>query len=114
MELVINRVPLYPGRVNLELVSGNVYDLTRADQPTQAGTAVNAALLNAIYGFDNIQTTFQSNGDILQKDPNTGAQILTHFNSDGSIKETFSQGTAPALVKTTTFGADGSISEVLG
>ena len=114
MELVINRVPLYPGRVNLELVSGNVYDLTRADQPTQAGTAVNAALLNAIYGFDNVETTFQSNGDILQKDPNTGAQILTHFNSDGSIKETFSQGTAPALVKTTTFGADGSISEVLG
>ena len=114
MELVINRVPLYPGRVNLELVSGNVYDLTRADQPTQAGTPVNAALLNAIYGFDNIETTFQSNGDILQKDPNTGAQILTHFNSDGSIKETFSQGSAPALVKTTTFGADGSISEVLG
>lgn len=114
MELVINRVPLYPGRVNLAPVSGNVYDLTRADQPTQAGTAVNAALLNAIYGFDNIQTTFQSNGDILQKDPNTGAQILTHFNSDGSIEETFSQGTTPALVKTTTFGADGSISEVLG
>ena len=113
MELVINRVPLYPGRVNLALVSGNVYDLTRADQPTQAGTAVNAALLNAIYGFDNIQTTFQSNGDILQRDPNTGAQILTHFNSDGSIIETFSQGSAPALVKTTTFGADGSISEVL-
>lgn len=114
MELVINRVPLYPGRVNLELVSGNVYDLTRADQPTQAGTPVNAALLNAIYGFDNIETTFQSNGDILQRDPDTGAQILTHFNSDGSIKETFSQGSAPALVKTTTFGADGSISEVLG
>ena len=48
MELVINRVPLYPGRVNLAPVSGNVYDLTRADQPTQAGTPVNAALLNAI------------------------------------------------------------------
>lgn len=114
MELVINRVPLYPGRVNLARVSGNVYDLTRADQPTQAGTPVNAALLNAIYGFDNIETTFQSNGDILQRDPDTGAQILTHFNSDGSIKETFSQGSAPALVKTTIFEADGSISEVLG
>ena len=114
MELVINRVPLYPGRVNLAPVGGNVYDLTRADQPTQAGTPVNAALLNAIYGFDNVETTFQRNGNILQRDPNTGAQILTHFNSDGSIKETFSQGSAPALVKTTTFGADGSISEVLG
>ena len=114
MELVINRVPLYPGRVKLAPVSGNVYDLTRADQPTQAGTPVNAGLLNAIYGFDNVETTFQRNGNILQRDPNTGAQILTHFNSDGSIIETFSQGSAPALVKTTIFGADGSISEVLG
>ena len=114
MELVVNRVPLYPGRVNLAPVIGNVYDLTRADQPTQAGTPVNAALLNAIYGFDNVETTFQRNGNILQRDPYTGAQILTHFNSDGSIIETFSQGSAPALVKTTTFEADGSISEVLG
>ncbi len=114
MQLVINRVPLYPGRVTLDPVSGNTYDLTRADNPTQAGTPLNAALLNAIYGFDNVNTTFQSNGDILQKDPNTGAQILTHFNADGSIKETFSQGSNPALVKTTTFNSNGSISEVLG
>lgn len=114
MQLVKNRVPRYPGRVDLSPVSGNVYDMTRADQPTQAGTPVNAELLNAIYGFDNVETTFQRNGNILQRDPNTGAQILTHFNSDGSIIETFSQGSAPALVKTTIFEADGSISEVLG
>ena len=58
MQLVKNRVPRYPGRVDLSPVSGNVYDMTRADQPTQAGTPVNAELLNAIYGFDNVKTVF--------------------------------------------------------
>ena len=112
MQLVKNRVPRYPGRVTLAPVSGNIYDMTRSDQPTQDGTPVNAALLNAIYGFDNIKTTF-SNGSITQSDSSTGAQIVTVFNSNGSITETFSQG-GTSLVKTTTFGSDGSITESLG
>lgn len=113
MQLVKNRVPRYPGRVTLAPVSGNVYDMTRADQPTQAGTSVNAELLNAIYGFDNVKTVFNSNGSITQSDSSTGAQIVTVFNSNGSITETFSQG-GTSLVKTTTFGSDGSITESLG
>lgn len=38
-----DRVPLYPGRVKLTPVSGqeNVYDMVRADQPTQAGDPLN-------------------------------------------------------------------------
>ena len=38
-----DRVSLFPGRVKLEPVAGetNLYDLTRADQPTQEGTAIN-------------------------------------------------------------------------
>lgn len=42
-----DRVSLYPGRVKLEPVAGqaNLYDLTRADQPTQEGTALNKANL---------------------------------------------------------------------
>lgn len=38
-----DRVSLYPGRVKLTPVAGqeNVYDLVRADQPTQEGTALN-------------------------------------------------------------------------
>lgn len=40
-----DRVPTYPGRVQLTLVSGDVYDLTRADQPTEAGTPLNKATL---------------------------------------------------------------------
>ena len=40
-----DRVSLYPGRVKLEPVAGqaNLYDLTRADQPTQEGTPLNKA-----------------------------------------------------------------------
>lgn len=42
-----DRVPLYPGRVKLTPVSGqtNVYEMTRADQPTQEGTPLNKATL---------------------------------------------------------------------
>ena len=42
-----DRVPLYPGRVKLVPVSGqeNVYDMTRADQPTQEGDPLNKSTL---------------------------------------------------------------------
>ena len=42
-----DRASLYPGRVKLEPVAGqaNLYDLTRADQPTQEGTPLNKATL---------------------------------------------------------------------
>ena len=42
-----DRVSLYPGRVKLTPVSGqaNVYDMVRADQPTQEGTPLNKATL---------------------------------------------------------------------
>lgn len=42
-----DRVPLYPGRVKLTPVAGqsDVYDMTRADQPTQQGDPLNKATL---------------------------------------------------------------------
>lgn len=42
-----DRLPIYPGRVVLTPVSGqaNTYDMVRADQPTQEGTALNKANL---------------------------------------------------------------------
>lgn len=42
-----DRVPIYPGRVKLVPVAGqdNTYDMTRADQPTQAGDPLNKATL---------------------------------------------------------------------
>lgn len=44
-----DRVSLYPGRVKLTPVSGqtDVYDMVRADEPTQEGTALNKANLLA-------------------------------------------------------------------
>lgn len=58
-----DRVPLYPGRVKLTPVAGQpyVYDLTRADQPTEAGTPLNKATLltdetAALYGLDETAT----------------------------------------------------------
>ena len=42
-----DRVSLYPGRVKIEPVAGQakLYDITRADQPTQEGTPLNKANL---------------------------------------------------------------------
>lgn len=53
-----DRVPRYPGRVELTPVSGqaNVYDMTRADSPTQEGDPINKSTLlkdstAALYGL---------------------------------------------------------------
>lgn len=110
MQLVKNRAPQYPGRVTLTPVSGNTYDLARADQPTQGGTAINAQLLNGLAGFSNMETTFNADGSITQTDATTGATLTTVFNSDGTITETLAQG-GDSISKTTTFNSDGSIEE---
>lgn len=51
-----DRIPTYPGRVKLTQVSGNIYDMERADQPSEAGTPLNKASLlkdatAALYGL---------------------------------------------------------------
>ena len=53
-----DRVPLYPGRVKMTPVAGqaNIYDMVRADDPTQAGTPLNKATFlkdatAALYGL---------------------------------------------------------------
>ena len=53
-----DRIPLYPGRVKLNPVTGqeNTYDMVRADEPTQDGTPLNKASLlqdetAALYGL---------------------------------------------------------------
>lgn len=56
-----DRIPLYPGRVKLTPVSGqeNTYDMVRADEPTQVGTALSKAnlLTDAVaaqFGLDGV------------------------------------------------------------
>ena len=55
-----DRVPLYPGRVKLAPVPGqeNIYDMTRADQPTEVGTPLNKNTFLSdetawLYGLDD-------------------------------------------------------------
>nr|DAW56287.1 MAG TPA: hypothetical protein [Caudoviricetes sp.] len=69
---MVDRVPLYPGRVKMTPVSGqaNIYDMERADQPTQAGTPLNKTTLlkdstAALYGLTDAtpDDVFQKLGD---------------------------------------------------
>ena len=77
---MLDRVPLYPGRVKLTPVSGqeNVYDMVRADQPTQEGTPLNKASLlkdatAALFGFgadavpDDVLAAIRGPGAITEK-----------------------------------------------
>lgn len=40
-----DRIPLHPGRIKLTQVSGDIYDMERADEPQQEGTPLNKANL---------------------------------------------------------------------
>lgn len=44
----LDRVPTYPGRVRLVPVSGDLYDLVRADEPRVAGTPLDKATFDSI------------------------------------------------------------------
>lgn len=44
----LNRVPAYPGRVRLTHVSGDLYQIERADSPTVQGTPLNKAYFDSI------------------------------------------------------------------
>lgn len=59
----VDRVATHPGRVQLTPVQGqtNIYDMERADEPTVAGTPLNAANLNAMQknaGLDANMTVY--------------------------------------------------------
>ena len=47
---ILDRVPLYPGRITLNPVEGaeNTYDMVRADSPRVEGTPINKATLDSI------------------------------------------------------------------
>lgn len=44
----LDRVPTYPGRVRLTPVSGDLYDMERADEPVVAGSPLDKATFNSI------------------------------------------------------------------
>lgn len=71
-----DRLPLYPGRVQLTPVSGqpNVYDMVRADQPTQEGDPLN----KATFLQDAVAALFGKDGNAV---PNDIFQVLSRFQS---------------------------------
>ena len=77
---------------------------------TESGTNINRAALMAIQGFQAKTTVFNSDGSITETN---GAEQTktTVFNVDGSITETFIGD--KIITKITSFGADGTISEVI-
>ena len=74
------------------------------------GTPINRKNLMAIQGFINQNTTVNADGSIVQVNSD-GQRLITTFNDDGSITETFVG--EKTITKTTSFGLDSSISEVI-
>lgn len=77
----------------------------------EAGTELNRANLMAMQGFGACETVFNADGSIGESYQD-GSTKKTVFNTDGSISEIFTAGTQ-TMTKKTTFNADGSISEVI-
>ena len=81
------------------------------DETTEKqGTPINRKNLMAIQGFVNQNTTVNADGSIVQVNSD-GQRLTTTFNDDGSITETFVG--EKTITKTTSFGLDGSITEVI-
>ena len=81
------------------------------DETTEKqGTPINRKNLMAIQGFMNQNTTVNADGSIVQVNSD-GQRLTTTFNDDGSITETFVG--EKTITKTTSFGLDGSITEVI-
>lgn len=76
----------------------------------QSGTKINRRNLLAIQGFIGTNTEFLENGSIRETNDD-GETLTTTFNADGTITEVFVG--EKTITKTTTFNADGSITEVL-
>ena len=75
------------------------------------GTALNRANLMAMQGFGECETVFNADGSISETYQD-GSTRKTVFNSDGSITETYKIGTK-TKTKKTVFNANGSITETI-
>ena len=83
-----NRVPTYPGRVQLTPVSGDIYDLTRADEPVEVGTPLNkASLLNdttaakIFLSPDGTETVSDALGELVPKVGQMMQSVRTDYGS---------------------------------
>lgn len=79
---VIDRIPMYPGRVKLIPVAGqaNTYDLVRADEPIEPGTPINRALFQAF--IDDMNAIRQQVNDKLFE---MSQRVQIDSLADGSV-----------------------------
>jgi len=82
-----------------------------ADNATQVGTSLNRSAFMAFQGMENGTTVFNIDGSITETF-STGV-LTTTFPDADTVIETFVPTTGTTIVKTTTFGIDGNITEVL-
>ena len=81
------------------------------DKTSEAkGTPINRAALMAIQGFQAKTTKFNADGSITETNSD-GHTLTTTFKEDGSITETFVG--EKTITKTTSFGDNGDITEVV-
>ena len=73
------------------------------------GTPINRYNMLAIQGFIGNKVTFQDNS-VTQINSN-GEKLVTTFNDDGSITETFTG--EKTITKKIQFNSDGSVTEVI-
>lgn len=87
-----DRVPSYPGRVRLVHVSGDVYDMVRADEPMVEGTPIDKATFNSIvhsrltgrfYDMTVAKTTLNSQSFTASPIP-TGGWILNETKTQAT------------------------------
>lgn len=74
------------------------------------GTPINRVNLMAMQGFVSSTITFNNDGSIVETNSN-GETLTTVFNEDGTITETFVG--EKTIIKTTSFGGNQTIEEVL-
>lgn len=96
------------GKGNVRKIGGTEQTVEYPDG-WQDGTALNRQNLMAMQGFGGVETVFNQDGSISETFQD-GSTKKTVFNADGSISETFTAGTQ-VMIKTTRFNDDGSITE---
>lgn len=107
-----DRITEYPQRYTMtNNADGSVTLTPKPGTVTNAGTVLNRVNMMALQGFGACDTVFNSDGSISETFQD-GSVKKTVFNSNGSITETFRSGTQ-TMNKITNFNEDGSISEVI-
>ena len=110
MKDFLDRQPTRAGRRKITHEDGRTEFVTveMADEPTVAGTPLNRKAFMEIQGFGYNHTVFNEDGSIAEYNEN-GEPLLTHFNGDGTIDETFTNVDGLAIKQKTEFNEDGTI-----